>query len=101
MFETTAAELLDPTLVRRTARAKNPGVVTSGYAKAFAAHAARNTTTPLLLAGDALKVLQVMPSKSIDFVMTSPPYWGKREYDNGGIGLEDDYRDFVKDLAGC
>ncbi len=31
--------------------------------------------------------------------MTSPPYWGKREYDSGGIGLEDDYRDYIKNLA--
>ncbi len=31
--------------------------------------------------------------------MTSPPYWGKREYEGGGIGLEPDYRDFVRHLA--
>lgn len=31
--------------------------------------------------------------------MTSPPYWGKREYENGGIGLEADYRDYVKNLV--
>jgi site-specific DNA-methyltransferase (adenine-specific) len=31
--------------------------------------------------------------------MTSPPYWGKREYANGGIGREDDYREFVQRLA--
>jgi site-specific DNA-methyltransferase (adenine-specific) len=31
--------------------------------------------------------------------MTSPPYWGKREYENGGIGLESDHREFVKHLA--
>lgn len=31
--------------------------------------------------------------------MTSPPYWGKREYENGGIGLERDYREFVQNLA--
>lgn len=31
--------------------------------------------------------------------MTSPPYWGKREYHGGGIGLESDYRDYVKALA--
>jgi site-specific DNA-methyltransferase (adenine-specific) len=31
--------------------------------------------------------------------MTSPPYWGKREYTNGGIGLEADYRDFIDRLA--
>jgi site-specific DNA-methyltransferase (adenine-specific) len=31
--------------------------------------------------------------------MTSPPYWGKREYHNGGIGLERDYRDFINNLT--
>lgn len=54
---------------------------------------------PLLLKGDALQVLCELPSSSIDCVMTSPPYWGKREYENGGIGLEADYRDYVKNLA--
>ena len=53
----------------------------------------------MLLNGEALAVLRALPDESIDFSMTSPPYWGKREYDNGGIGLEPDYRDFVKDLA--
>lgn len=31
--------------------------------------------------------------------MTSPPYWGKREYTNGGIGLETDYLDFIDRLV--
>jgi site-specific DNA-methyltransferase (adenine-specific) len=31
--------------------------------------------------------------------MTSPPYWGKREYANGGIGLEAKPEDFVSDLC--
>jgi site-specific DNA-methyltransferase (adenine-specific) len=31
--------------------------------------------------------------------MTSPPYWGKREYESGGIGLEQDYRRFMRHLA--
>ena len=30
--------------------------------------------------------------------MTSPPYWGKREYHNGGIGLEQEYADFIGHL---
>lgn len=54
---------------------------------------------PLLLQGDALIVLRELATASIDCVMTSPPYWGKREYENGGIGLEADYRDYVKNLA--
>jgi len=31
--------------------------------------------------------------------MTSPPYWGKREYEGGGIGLEADYRDFIVNVC--
>jgi site-specific DNA-methyltransferase (adenine-specific) len=54
---------------------------------------------PLLLCGDALSVLQELPDASVDFAMTSPPYWGKREYDGGGIGLESDCRDFVRDVT--
>lgn len=54
---------------------------------------------PLLVHGDALKVLAAMPSNSLDMAMTSPPYWGKREYEAGGIGLESTYREFVDDLC--
>lgn len=57
------------------------------------------TQNPLFLQGDALRILADFPEESIDFCMTSPPYWGKREYTNGGIGLETDYRDFVDRLA--
>lgn len=56
-------------------------------------------SSPLLLLGDALEVLRELPSESIDFAMTSPPYWGKREYASGGIGLENDYRDYIANLA--
>jgi DNA modification methylase len=37
--------------------------------------------------------------QSIDCVMTSPPYWGKREYARGGIGLESDHAPYVLSLA--
>ena len=94
------AELLESAAVRHTVRReKKPSIVSSEYAGAFSSYRQRATTAPLLLVGDALQVLRAMPSESIDCAMTSPPYWGKREYENGGIGLEDDYRDFVKDLA--
>jgi DNA modification methylase len=43
---------------------------------------------PLFLCGDAATLLRDFPSESIDFCMTSPPYWNQREYQNGGIGLE-------------
>jgi DNA modification methylase len=50
---------------------------------------------PLLFRGDALQVLGALPSASIDCALTSPPYWGKREYPEGGIGQEADFRDFI------
>ena len=54
---------------------------------------------PLFLCGDSLDVLKTFPKNSIDMIMTSPPYWGKREYDNAnGIGLENDYKKYIDNL---
>ena len=75
------------------------GIVTKNYGDSFTDYVMDGRLTPLLLAGDALKVLRELPDESFDFAMTSPPYWGKREYENGGIGLEPDYREFVKALV--
>ena len=55
--------------------------------------------SPLFVAGDALQVLRRLPAAAFDCCMTSPPYWGKREYMNGGIGLESDHREFVANLS--
>jgi DNA modification methylase len=39
--------------------------------------------------GDALAVLRTLPTASIDCVVTSPPYWGHRDYEcEGQLGLE-------------
>lgn len=54
---------------------------------------------PLFVQGDALDVLRQFPPGIFDCCMTSPPYWGKREYSSGGIGLESDYRDFIINLT--
>lgn len=93
-----------PTLppVRRTAARtahNKTDIVTANYARSFQDYRASEHTSPLLLLGNALSVLKDLPSECIDFAMTSPPYWGKREYDNGGIGLEGDYREFVRHLT--
>lgn len=55
--------------------------------------------SPLFMLGDSLEILRQIPNEIFDCVMTSPPYWGKREYNNGGIGLEADFRQFINDLA--
>lgn len=53
---------------------------------------------PLFFQGDSLSILKLLPDESIDCCMTSPPYWGKRQYKNGGIGLEDDYTNYISNL---
>lgn len=54
--------------------------------------------TPLMFNGDCLDILRCMPSSSIDCCITSPPYWQKREYENGGIGLEATPDEFINNL---
>ncbi|WP_299671711.1 site-specific DNA-methyltransferase [uncultured Roseobacter sp.] len=45
--------------------------------------------TVTILVGDALKTLRKMPDKSVSVVITSPPYWGLRDYGvEGQLGLE-------------
>lgn len=65
----------------------------------FDGYLTSSSNHPLFLMGDTLEILSQLPSKSIDFSMTSPPYWRKRQYAEEGIGLEKDYRDYIKDLC--
>ncbi len=52
-----------------------------------------------VICGDALDVLKRFPSSSIDCCITSPPYWGQREYSNGGIGLEATHEEYIDHLC--
>ena len=65
----------------------------------FSSYAISNTIEPLFLNGDALKILSQLPEESIDFAMTSPPYWGKRQYLEDGIGLEKNYHEYIRNLC--
>jgi site-specific DNA-methyltransferase (adenine-specific) len=71
---------------------------TTSFRDRFEVYRARKKTTPLFLQGDSLEVLREFPEQSIDFAMTSPPYWGMREYSGGGIGLEPTYQEYVRAL---
>jgi len=43
----------------------------------------------MLFKGEVLQILNSLPSRSIQCVVTSPPYWGLRDYNiEGQIGLE-------------
>ncbi len=65
---------------------------------AFEAYKRGQDISPLFVSGDALTVLKQLPAEAIDFCMTSPPYWNKREYANQGIGLEDTYQEYIANL---
>lgn len=54
--------------------------------------------SPLFFCGDSLQILKSLPSQSVDFCMTSPPYWNQREYISGGIGLEAEYSGYIESL---
>lgn len=53
---------------------------------------------PLFLLGDSAKVLGDIPDGVIDTAMTSPPYWGQRDYSGGGIGLEETWQEYIENL---
>lgn len=53
-----------------------------------------------LRCGDALEVLRTLPDESVQCVVTSPPYWGLRDYGVAGqIGLERTPGEYVSRLV--
>jgi len=52
-----------------------------------------------IINGDALTILRSMADESVDCIITSPPYWQKRDYGvEGQIGLEPSFRDYLGKL---
>ena len=54
---------------------------------------------PLFICGDSLDTLRTIPSQSVDCCMTSPPYWGHRQYAATGIGMEGSFRAYIENLS--
>lgn len=55
--------------------------------------------SPLFLLGDCLCILSAFPNNSVDCIITSPPYWGHRQYSGGGIGLEGTCTDYIENIS--
>jgi DNA modification methylase len=54
----------------------------------------------LLLVGDVRETLKQIADKSIHCCVTSPPYWGLRDYGNDGqLGLEPTPTEYVDELV--
>lgn len=53
-----------------------------------------------ILQGDALAVLKTLPSESVNCAITSPPYWGLRDYGaDGQLGLEKTPEEYVANMV--
>jgi len=53
-----------------------------------------------LYKGDSLKILSMMASESVDCIVTSPPYYGKRDYGvDGQLGLEEHPQIYINNLV--
>jgi len=58
-----------------------------------------SSTRPIFICGNAYEYLKELPNETVDFCMTSPPYWGKRQYSKEGIGLEKHYKEYIHNLC--
>lgn len=55
----------------------------------------------LLLGGDSRSIVSFLPNDFYASCVTSPPYWGLRDYGcEGQIGAEDSVEDFIEELVG-
>lgn len=53
-----------------------------------------------VLEGDCTEVLRTLPEESVHCVVTSPPYWGLRDYSAAGqLGLESTPEEYVEKLV--
>ena len=74
-----------PIMVRETALSK-PGQI--------------NLIGSMILQGDSLHVLRRLPADSVQCIVTSPPYWGLRDYHIAGqIGLESSLTQYINRLV--
>jgi len=52
-----------------------------------------------IICGDTLEVLKTFPDESVDCIITSPPYWGLRDYGvEGQMGLEPTLEEYLEKL---
>lgn len=55
---------------------------------------------PAIFEGDALQVLNRLPHKFFQCIVTSPPYWGLRDYGiPGQIGYEETVNQYINRLV--
>jgi site-specific DNA-methyltransferase (cytosine-N4-specific) len=59
-----------------------------------------NPSGSMILGGDAQQILKRLPDRCVRTIVTSPPYWGLRDYGiEGQIGLEASLHTFIDQLV--
>lgn len=58
-----------------------------------------DSRNPLFLVGDSFQLIKRFPDCSVDLVVTSPPYFRKREYPGVSLGNEGNYLVYLKSLS--
>lgn len=59
-----------------------------------------STMNKTIFQGDVLEKLGEINDETIDCIISSPPYWGLRDYGvKGQLGLEPDFRDYLKKMS--
>ena len=57
-------------------------------------------SSSMIIESDAMVALQRLPSESVQCIVTSPPYWGLRDYGiEGQIGLEEKLQQYINKLT--
>lgn len=73
-------------------------IIRSDFAHHLAEYRSAPTTSPAFYLGDTLAILRGLPDSVFDCAITSPPYWNKRTYSNGGIGNESSHADYMASI---
>jgi len=56
--------------------------------------------TNVILNGNSLELLKTLPDQCVQACITSPPYWGLRDYDNDAqLGLEETPEQYVENMV--
>ena len=70
-----------------------------GVSNPFEDYLHSHSIEPLFVNGDAFELMPTIPSDSIDLVLTSPPYYQKREYPFSSLGNEPSYSEYLDSLV--
>jgi DNA modification methylase len=63
-------------------------------------HDSYERITPKVIIGDCLDVMRTFEAESIDLIVTSPPYWGQRDYKNEKQwGNEEDIKEYIRKMT--